>query len=534
MKIEKEKGANKLAMLNYGRMVLMALGTVRFGFYSNCMNALGRPILIGVLGYDEKNDPSTLNAVYGMVNFLFSVGAVIGTLSGGPLADKYGRRLVFYLSFIIDILNVAPMMIAHTAPLLISRTLLGISTGLSSGNYNILLAEVLPSKLRGVGSSLAIFFLTSSILLSGSCQNIWSFETLAEYWRYLLIYPLALEIVRVAIFPFLFTFDTPKYIYETSTASTNRSKVVPVTLKERPKESQLPGTPTEDQGIMTDRGPGLETEMASMASPDMREEKPVTENLEVYSKVKAALRQIYPESILEKTTQDMFNYWQQQKEEGIVTVGFRQLFSKIYRRQFFMGCFLGLANQLCGMPFIFLYSTILFDQISGNGKLVTVITLSTNCITSLLMILLTATAGRKVILVSGSFGKSLGMLLMLIGYTTINLNLILAAAQVYIIGFCVGLGGLAVMYIGETLPPTGVGVALSLMWGMNGILALLIPIIILAIGPLPLMIFFMIFCFCAAIFCWIFAIEPKNKTPKMIQEEYNSSLIHCCKKKRSN
>jgi MFS family permease len=193
--------------------MMLALGTVRFGFYSSCMNALGRPILIGVLGYDEVNDPKSFNTVYGMVNLLFSIGAAIGTLLGGKLADKYGRNRVFYLSMIIDLLNVAPMMIAHTAPLLISRVLLGISTGLASCIYNILLAEVLPSKLRGIGSSIAILFLTSSILISAACQNIWSFDTLVHNWRYLLIYPLLLEIFRVILFPFLFKTDTPRYIY---------------------------------------------------------------------------------------------------------------------------------------------------------------------------------------------------------------------------------------------------------------------------------------------------------------------------------
>ena len=517
--------------------MMLALGTVRFGFYSSCMNALGRPILIGVLGYDDVNDPKSFNTVYGMVNLLFSIGAAIGTLLGGKLADKYGRNRVFYLSMIIDLLNVAPMMIAHTAPLLISRVLLGISTGLSSCIYNILLAEVLPSKLRGIGSSIAILFLTSSILISAACQNIWSFDTLVHNWRYLLIYPLLLEIVRVILFPFLFKTDTPRYIYEQSTTS---SKVV----------SELPISPTpniaknyreikslvEDQPIMIERPLFNETnsrEVETGAANLNKKDKQLSVNCdpETYAKVKDALRHVYADSELDIITDGMINFWQRQKEEGIITVGVKELFTKSYRRQFLLGCFLGIANQLCGVPFIILYSTILFDQISGNGKLVTVITLSTNVVTSMIMIYLTAAIGRKPNMIFGSFAKSLGMLLLLIGYKTLNLPLIMASAQVYIVGFCLGLGGTVVIYIGETLPPCGIGIAFSFMWITNGIIGLLIPIIVLASGPMPLLIFFMIFCFCSGIIVILFSIETKAKTPKDIQEEYTTSLIHLCSKK---
>lgn len=242
--------------------------------------------------------------------------------------------------------------------------------------------------------------------------------------------------------------------------------------------------------------------------------------------IRAALLQIYPDTEIDTILEGMLSHWQRQKEEGFVTVGFKQLFSKQYRRQFFAGFFLAFSHQFSGTNFFYLYSTVLFDQIAGNGKTVTLISFLTNHITSYVMIICVMYLGRKPLLVFGPLGQGLALLLLLIGYLTTNIPLLLASAVTFFVSFCLGMGGPQMLYISEILPPTGVGAAFAIQWLLNAIIGLLIPLLVLALGPMPIVIFFMIMCVIITAVNWMCLIETRGKTQKEIFEEYRISLLH--------
>jgi hypothetical protein len=71
---KESSGDLRIRFTNYARMLVLASGGFLFGFYVGVMNALGVPIIQGVLGYDAVEDSRLFNTIYGMTNFLFSIG----------------------------------------------------------------------------------------------------------------------------------------------------------------------------------------------------------------------------------------------------------------------------------------------------------------------------------------------------------------------------------------------------------------------------------------------------------------------------
>ena len=210
---EELSGELSLRLKNYSRVLVLASGGFLFGFYLGAMNALGVPIIQGVLGYDQKKEKDKHNTIYGMTNFLFGVGSLIGNVSGGKIANAFGRRAAFYTEIGLMALAIAPSLIVHTSAYLISRFLIGVSVGINLCIYNVILAELLPNKLCGIGGDLRVFFLTLGLLLSSLCQNIWEYSVLVKHWRWFVIYPMAVELMRVVAFPFVFITETLGFIF---------------------------------------------------------------------------------------------------------------------------------------------------------------------------------------------------------------------------------------------------------------------------------------------------------------------------------
>ena len=148
-----------------------------------------------------------------MTNFLFGVGSLIGNVSGGKIANAFGRRAAFYTEIGLMALAIAPSLIVHTSAYLISRFLIGVSVGINLCIYNVILAELLPNKLCGIGDGLRVFFLTLGLLLSSLCHNIWEYSVLVKHWRWFVIYPMAVELMRVVAFPFVFITETLGFIF---------------------------------------------------------------------------------------------------------------------------------------------------------------------------------------------------------------------------------------------------------------------------------------------------------------------------------
>lgn len=90
-------------------------------------------------------------------NFAFTasllfIGAVLGVFSTGPVVDRIGRRITFFLTLAITfVLSVISAFVINTLELNIVRFLLGFATGADYPAAMTIVAEFMPSKERGRG-----------------------------------------------------------------------------------------------------------------------------------------------------------------------------------------------------------------------------------------------------------------------------------------------------------------------------------------------------------------------------------------------
>jgi sugar porter (SP) family MFS transporter len=122
------------------------------------------------------------------------VGAAIGALGGGRLADLYGRRRLLIATAVIFALG-AIICSAASSPtvLIIGRIIVGLGIGLSSGTVPVYISEVSPPAARGWTVSLFQLAITVGILLAYVVDYAFA---ASQGWRWML----GLAVVPAAVF----------------------------------------------------------------------------------------------------------------------------------------------------------------------------------------------------------------------------------------------------------------------------------------------------------------------------------------------
>lgn len=122
------------------------------------------------------------------------VGAAIGALGGGRLADLYGRRRLLIATAVIFAIG-AIICAAASSPavLIIGRIIVGLGIGLSSGTVPVYISEVSPPAARGWTVSIFQLAITVGILLAYVVD--YAFAAI-QGWRWML----GLAVVPAAIF----------------------------------------------------------------------------------------------------------------------------------------------------------------------------------------------------------------------------------------------------------------------------------------------------------------------------------------------
>src|SRR5215475_10098106 len=128
-----------------------------------------------LFGYDTANIGSALPFVpYSLSGFALgylvagaSLGAAVGALLAGPLADRFGRKsLLIADAAIYAVGAILSAVTPNAAVLLISRTLIGLAIGADSAIATAYIAEYAPSKRRGQLSMLQQWMITVGILMA--------------------------------------------------------------------------------------------------------------------------------------------------------------------------------------------------------------------------------------------------------------------------------------------------------------------------------------------------------------------------------
>ena len=451
---------NKAA--NYMTAILLGSGGFYLGYYLGCLNPLFEPIFVGVFGYSFERDTVKLNYYNGILNMLFSVGALVGVLTSGMLADRFGRRYILYGGELLAIICCVPYSYADVYSLMTARALSGVVSGINSSIFTVMLAELLPNSVCGFGSGLAYLMITAGTLLAYLTQNIFSRSFLVENWRYFLTWPVIVSLFRLILFPIFIKTDTAKYIF---LSQRNQVKAEHMIIQ--------------------------------------------------------AFRQIYISNDAFLAASDSIQHFQNEERNGQVNM--ISLFSVQYRKRILSGLTVALSMQMSGINFFMFYSTKLFEVIhEGYGKPMTLAIGITNFIGSIIAIYMISQLGRKFNLVVGLMFQAVGMYFILIGYIIGSFWCLTVGCCVYMIAFATGFGGTETAYLGEILPPAGVGMTLGFQWIITSCVGQFLAELIDSLGPISLLVFFSVSCTVLVFVVDYMTIETKGKSEQAVVKEFET------------
>ena len=198
----KQKEYNK--NLIYVIAFIAATGGLLFGFDTGVISG-AIPFMQEYFGIGDGTIETITTAVL--------VGAMIGALLGGRLADTLGRKKIILGAAIIFVVGtiwsgfaLSPM------ELVLARLLLGIAIGTSSFAVPLYIAEISPAKKRGMLVSLFQLLITTGILVSYLTDLGFADPKNPGCWRYMFligIIPALILLVGMLLLP-----ETPRWLMQ--------------------------------------------------------------------------------------------------------------------------------------------------------------------------------------------------------------------------------------------------------------------------------------------------------------------------------
>ncbi|XP_047090584.1 sugar transporter ERD6-like 16 [Lolium rigidum] len=128
------------------RMVLLSTAVAVCGSFEfgTCVG-YSAPAQAGIV-----SDIGLSNSEYGVFGSILTIGAMIGALTSGRLADTLGRKTTMRLAAIVGIFGWLTIYLAKGATMLyLGRVLLGYCTGVLSYVVPVFISEIAPKDLRG-------------------------------------------------------------------------------------------------------------------------------------------------------------------------------------------------------------------------------------------------------------------------------------------------------------------------------------------------------------------------------------------------
>ncbi|KAJ9066323.1 hypothetical protein DSO57_1010741 [Entomophthora muscae] len=149
---------------------------------------------------------------FSAVTGMFPLGGVVGSLMGGALMDKVGRRGTLVWSNLVAAAGSLAMTLSMgLIPMLCGRFLVGIAGGISLVVVPAYLAEIAPIEVRGIFGMCNVLAIVSGIVVSQSLGLVYATNAA---WRGILAGGMAISLVQAVGFPFClespwFLFDKP-------------------------------------------------------------------------------------------------------------------------------------------------------------------------------------------------------------------------------------------------------------------------------------------------------------------------------------
>jgi len=126
------------------------------------------------------------------------LGAVLGALAAGSLADWIGRRATLLVNNVFYTVGPLGMFLAPSLELLVlARLLTGVGVGIASALVHVYISEVVSAEERGKHGAILVMMGTGGILIATLMADV-----LKERWRFVLGASAVFALLQAALGPF--------------------------------------------------------------------------------------------------------------------------------------------------------------------------------------------------------------------------------------------------------------------------------------------------------------------------------------------
>lgn len=212
-------------------------------------------------------------------------------------------------------------------------------------------------------------------------------------------------------------------------------------------------------------------------------------------------------------------------------LNFKETFRGTYLRVILLGIFVSILTQAVGINAIIYYAPTIFEATgfsqAAGATLATVGIGLINFIFTIVAIYLLDRVGRRKLLLAGTFGIVLSLILLTIGFAqglaNPSFNYIILGSMLFFIACqAIGTGPACWLIPSEIFPlkirGAGMGLAVACNWGTNVIVAFLFPLVLNHFGAAISFGIFLVIAFIALIYFYMQIPETKNASLEKIEE----------------
>lgn len=134
------------------------------------------------------------------------------------------------------------------------------------------------------------------------------------------------------------------------------------------------------------------------------------------------------------------------------------MFSKKYKSRFVLGVLLYQFKILGGINILWFFSTYIFNRVSGNGSMITIVIGVVNMFSGIVAMYFQKFK-RLVVYQYSLLGNLIGMLGITVGIWISSPSLIMLCLALFVLTYGTGNGSIKMVYLSEILPPAGIGAA---------------------------------------------------------------------------
>ena len=444
--------------------IISTLGGLLFGYDTG--------VISGALLYmkDDLNLTTTTQAA--VVTVLLFPGAALGSLLGGRLADRLGRKgslLVCGVLFLVGALlcAIAP----NAAVMMIARIILGFGVGAAAATVPLYLAEMAPAERRGRMVTINELMIVTGQMLAFVINAVLD-QIIKDphVWRIMLAVAAVPAIALLIGMNFLP--DSPRW-YAVRGRLDDTRRVLNL--------SRDPAEAAEEYNIIVEH-----------AKRDVAEDK---------GSAMSDLRQ-FP--------------WM--------------------RRVLWIGCGLATVQQATGINTVNYYAPTILESsgVGASAALILTITVGvTSVIGTIVGIVLLGIYGRRPLIFIGFLGVTVAHAVLAASFlmpeSGFRTYLILAAMLLLVAFVQTFIGTLVWLLLSEIFPMTirgfAMGIAVFVLWTVNALISFLFPLLVNSVGSTPTFALFALINLGSVFFVRKFAPETKGHTLENLEDHFRSGEI---------